>query len=91
MAGVDASQSRSEIGDHRRHLGSEQLDAAEQVGVRQPRVRHLDGDAADTAELLGHTSELGGDGIWVAHEKRPVGPTGGIELGSGRRWEATFT
>src|SRR6478609_8151687 len=60
----------SDIGDERCDLGAEQLDAPEQVAVGETRVRHLEREPVDAAELLGDPADLVGDRLRVAHEER---------------------
>jgi hypothetical protein len=62
-------------GDLRRHLRPEQLDAAQQVAVGQPRVGHLQVDPLDPAEVARHGPDLLGDRRRVADEEGTVGPS----------------
>ena len=75
-----APNSGSEVGHPRRHLGAQQLDAAQQVSMRQPRIGHLQRDPIDTAELIGYPPQLLDDGVGITEEKGAVGAAGGIEL-----------
>src|SRR5918997_979812 len=77
-------------GDPGSDLGAQQLDAAQQVGVRQARVGHLDRDAVDPAHLLGDPQQLVGHGVRVAHEEGAVGTAGGVELRPRGAGEATL-
>src|SRR6478752_678394 len=79
-----------DIGHLGRDLGAEEFDAAQQVGVGQARIRHLQGDAVHATQLLRDTPKFGGDGVRVAKEERTVRTAGGIELRARRRRKTTF-